>query len=405
MLVKILIYSISFVLFFSFQLRAEIFCVDVIEGERNGEFREIRQSSWSNEVSNASASQNGFVKGIPRAGIKVLHEMYYRVDYPQKSKPKGTKLLIHGLGDHSGRLNQQAENYLKDGFKVIRVDLLGHGRSLWKSLKNDANVDETVDIRAHALSILKVLEHLNVKNVEIVGHSLGGAVALLTGAYSKNILDKKLEIKISGIRLIAFYAQDLSEWIASQALIGAQVSETLAKGVQFFAPKLVSENVTNQIDQSNFLLNQFFSTADSMYRFLGFTTLKNSITDPNVEKFLYSSYSTYFEEYAKANGLDMNDPELKKEIDQQIRSAISVTRGARLFNLFHPRQELPRIEIPFEIIAGQEDEIVPLAMMKQSNLVLKEMGYKVRFTIIKNAGHLLTRTHPGVVYKALKKGL
>lgn len=392
-------------LFFCQAVRAEIFCLDAVSREKMMTFKEAIKTPWSNEIQASASSQSGFVKGQSRLDIKVLHEMYYRVDYPKASKQKGWKLLIHGLGDHSGRLNQLTEKYLDDGYRVIRVDLLGHGRTLWKSLKSQADVDETVDIRANALSILEVLNHLKVRKVEIVGHSLGGAVALLTGAYGKNILDKKSEIKITGIRLMAFYAQDLAEWAGSQALLGTPVTETVAKGVQFFAPKVVSEKVENQLDKNTFYLNQFFSTADAMFRFMGFTSLKNSIVDPNIEKLLYSSYEPYFKEYAEANGLDMNDPEFKKEIDQQVRSAISVTRGARKFNLFHPRQQLPRSEIPIEVIAGVEDELVPLSMMKQATMVLKDIGFKVRFTPIEEAGHLLTRTHPDIVYEALKKGL
>jgi len=386
-------------------LSAEIFCVDAVARESGVIFREISKTPWSNDVQNSLISYSGFIRGKNQADVKVLHEMYYRVDEPNNFRSKGWKLIIHGLGDHSGRVNELTEKYLKDGFRVIRVDLFGHGRTLWKSLKNNADVNETVDIRSNALAILEILDHLKIRDVEIIGHSLGGAVALLTGAYAKNILDKKLEIKISSIRLIAFYAQDLSEWIASQALIGASASETVAKGVQFFAPTAVSENLTNNIDKSNFYLNQFFSTADAMFRFLGFTNLKNSIADPNLDKILYNSYAPYFEEYAKANGLDINDPEFKKEIDQQIRSAISVTRGARKFNLFHPSQRLPRNEIPIQIIAAKKDELVPLSMMKQARLVLEEIGFNVELTEINEAGHLLTRTHPEEVYKALKKKL
>lgn len=391
-------------MFLTSNLKAQVQCINVVSNDENMTFREFSDAPWANEVKYSVKSKSGFIKGLPRPLVKVQHEMYYRIDEPVKVKHKEWKLLIHGLGDHSGRLNDLTEKYLKDGYRVIRVDLIGHGRTLWRSLKNNANVDETVDIRENGLSIVEILNFLNVKEVEIIGHSLGGAVALLTGAYSKNILNKELEIKINRIRLIAFYAQDLGDWLAAQTVTGLTVSENVAKGVQFFTPKVVSENISNNIDKNSFLINQIFSTADAMFRFLGFSDIKNSIADPNLNVILYKNFEPYFVELAKANGLDENDPKFKEEIDQLIRSAISVTRGARNFNLFHPAQDLPRKDIPVQIIAASQDELVPLSMMKQARLYLLEIGYNVSPLIeIKKAGHLLTRTHPDQVYKALKK--
>lgn len=394
-------------LFFAPTLKAEILCVDTVDKEHEISFREISDAPWANDVKGSVKTQSGFIKGQSRPGIKVPHEMYYRVDEPAQLKSKEWKILIHGLGDHSGHMNALTEKYLKDGYRVGRFDLYGHGRTFFRSIKKyKADVDKTVDIRSNALSILEAFEQLGIDRVDIIGHSYGGAVAALIGAYGKNILNKKLEVKISGIRLIAFYAQDLGEWIASQAVLGTTASESVAKGVQFFVPKVVSENLNNHIDQNSFYLNQLFSTADALIRYLGFGNLKNSLTDPNLNKILYNNFEPYFIELAKANGHDINDPKFKEEIDLQIRSAISVTRGARKFNLFHPRQELPRTEIPIQIIAAENDELVPLSMMKQARLVLKDIGFKIGDVVeIKNAGHLLTRTHSDEVYKALKKKL
>jgi len=77
-------------------------------------------------------------------------------------------LLIHGLGEHSGRYWNFIERAIKEGLSVITFDLPGHGRSQ--------------GIRGHAplKKVLSVIENItkNIKNPPIIfGHSLGGLIA------------------------------------------------------------------------------------------------------------------------------------------------------------------------------------------------------------------------------------
>jgi len=77
-------------------------------------------------------------------------------------------LLIHGLGEHSGRYWNFIERAIKEGLAVLTFDLPGHGRSR--------------GIRGHAplKKILNIIENItkNVKEPLIVfGHSLGGLIA------------------------------------------------------------------------------------------------------------------------------------------------------------------------------------------------------------------------------------
>ncbi len=394
------------------QAHAEIFCLQAVSAPVSLKSKSKKKkmlvlkddptTPWTNHVTNSAFDRQGFVKANSRFSVKVEQEMYYRVDYPKHPKNVEDILLIHGLGDHSGRLNQLAEKYLAEGHRVIRVDLLGHGRSLWRGLQNKSNVDETIDIRAHALSVIKILTETKVSKVKIIGHSLGGAVGLITGAMLKDYYPKS-KIEIEGLNLISFYAQDIAEWYSSQALVGRPVTDSIAKGIKFFAPEVVSNKLESNLEQSNFIFGQFFSSIDAVFRFLGFSSLKESLTDPKLEKFMYSSYEPYFRFYAEKSGIDLNDPAVKESLDQQIRSAIAVTRGARKFNLFHPSESMPHTNIPIQIIIGTHDELVPMGMMKQAAIRLEEKGFVVDFVEISEAGHLVTRTHPDQVFEQLKK--
>lgn len=87
-----------------------------------------------------------------------------------KVEGKGEPLVfIHGLSDNLLYWEFLA-THLKDDYQIIRVDLGGHGES-------ELGSDEiTVDL--YAKDLLNVLNELNVDRVNIIGFSLGGAIAL-----------------------------------------------------------------------------------------------------------------------------------------------------------------------------------------------------------------------------------
>ncbi|WP_067044523.1 alpha/beta fold hydrolase [Methanobrevibacter sp. YE315] len=80
-----------------------------------------------------------------------------------------TLVFIHGLSDDLLYWEYMA-TYLKDDYQVLRIDLRGHGES---ELGNDK-----ITIGTYADDLYNLLEDLNIANVNLIGFSLGGAVAL-----------------------------------------------------------------------------------------------------------------------------------------------------------------------------------------------------------------------------------
>src|SRR5271154_6931681 len=78
-------------------------------------------------------------------------------------------LLIHGIGDNSTTWNT-VQAKLAQRFTVIAPDLLGHGRS------DKPRADYSVAAYGNAMRDL--LSVLGVERVTVVGHSLGGGVAM-----------------------------------------------------------------------------------------------------------------------------------------------------------------------------------------------------------------------------------
>ncbi|MCA9404968.1 MAG: alpha/beta hydrolase [Candidatus Omnitrophica bacterium] len=76
-------------------------------------------------------------------------------------------LFIHGWGV-DGRIWRQQTKHFADNFKVIAIDLPGHGKSGWHS----------VTLSDMSKDIYFILNELNIKRVVLIGSSLGGLLAL-----------------------------------------------------------------------------------------------------------------------------------------------------------------------------------------------------------------------------------
>lgn len=94
--------------------------------------------------------------------------MYY---YAAGKRGAGDPIvLIHGFPT-SGHLWADVVPHLPDGHRVIVLDLLGYGRS-------DPPREHPVSIRAHAERVVALLDLLGVNYGCVVGHDIGGAIAL-----------------------------------------------------------------------------------------------------------------------------------------------------------------------------------------------------------------------------------
>lgn len=90
------------------------------------------------------------------------------VDYGAEGKP--LLVLVHGGRDHARSWDFVAEG-LSKGYHVIAPDLRGHGDSGWA-------VGSQYSMPEYVLDLVQLLRHLDSQTVILVGHSLGGAVAL-----------------------------------------------------------------------------------------------------------------------------------------------------------------------------------------------------------------------------------
>ena len=99
-------------------------------------------------------------------------------------------LLIHGIGD-SSRTWEQIIPLLAREHLVVAPDLLGHGAS--------DKPRAAYSVAAYANGMRDLLAVLGIDKVTLVGHSLGGAVALLAQAERMQaVLDLASEDPVGG---------------------------------------------------------------------------------------------------------------------------------------------------------------------------------------------------------------
>jgi alpha-beta hydrolase superfamily lysophospholipase len=88
--------------------------------------------------------------------------------------PRRIVVLVHGIGEHSGRYDHVARRFADDGAVVYAHDHRGHGRSDGPPALID-DVDDLVDDLAIVVERART-EHPGLP-VAMLGHSLGGIVA------------------------------------------------------------------------------------------------------------------------------------------------------------------------------------------------------------------------------------
>lgn len=103
-------------------------------------------------------------------------------DWPNRSA-RDAVLIVHGLGEHSGRYEPLAQWFVARGYAVRSYDQRGHGHTPGQRAALRHGDDLLQDLAA----VYKDYEASLGRSPLLLGHSMGGAVALRT------VLDRRIE--------------------------------------------------------------------------------------------------------------------------------------------------------------------------------------------------------------------
>lgn len=123
----------------------------------------------------------------PRMVFRTIHG-YRRAFRLAGSGP--VLVLIHGIGDNSSTWLDVIPHLAKK-YTVIAPDLLGHGRS------DKPRADYSV--AAYANGVRDLLSVLGVERATIIGHSLGGGVAMQFGYQFPEMIERLVLVSSGGV--------------------------------------------------------------------------------------------------------------------------------------------------------------------------------------------------------------
>lgn len=116
-------------------------------------------------------------------------------------------MILHGLFGFSDNWQTHAKK-LAEYYRVILVDLRNHGRSDWSD-------DFSYEIMAD--DVLELCDDLNLEDLILVGHSMGGKVAMQVAAKREELLEK-LVIVDMGIKSYPMHHDHIIAGIKSVTL-------------------------------------------------------------------------------------------------------------------------------------------------------------------------------------------
>lgn len=109
-------------------------------------------------------------------------------------------LLIHGLLGSLENLNMVAKGLIET-YRVTSIDVRNHGLSFHE---NNMSYDEL------AQDVINLLDHLNIESTHILGHSMGGKIAMQTALLHEKRIDKLIVADIAPVKYPPHHQQILA---------------------------------------------------------------------------------------------------------------------------------------------------------------------------------------------------
>jgi len=165
-------------------------------------------------------------------------------------------LIVHGLGEHSGRWDHVARFFVDKGYTVAAFDLRGHGESEGTQAYVDSFEDFVDDVQGIVESGLVRTDLPWV----LYGHSLGGLICTYYLAEDRPHPDAgilsapALEADVPGaLRLAAQLLGRITPKLAmTNSITGDQLSRDEAVGEAYFADPLVYTKATTRLGMETF---------------------------------------------------------------------------------------------------------------------------------------------------------
>ena len=144
--------------------------------------------------------------GIQSRTVQVAgHRVHYLAEGPANGP---AVVLVHGLGASAEHWSNLAPYLAQSGFRVYIPDLIGYGRS-------EQPADFSYSVRDEAAVVVRFMDALSLKQVELGGWSMGGWIAALVAAEHPDRVSRLMLFDSAGLNVPPTF--DTSLFIPSTA--------------------------------------------------------------------------------------------------------------------------------------------------------------------------------------------
>ncbi|MBI3510032.1 MAG: alpha/beta hydrolase [Bacteroidetes bacterium] len=170
----------------------------------------------------------------------------------QANKP--VLVFVHGLG-LNGKFWNYAVEYLRNDFRCIAIDLPGHGCS--RKFRGDFSMNFFAGV------VRALIEKLNLQDVTLAGHSMGGQISIVTALQMPSVVQRLVLISPAGIE--TFSPEEKMHLVQGTEFF-YRAPMDVAHVMSMYAPQLgaraeqVSELAQEHLEQQKEMFSQFSET-------------------------------------------------------------------------------------------------------------------------------------------------
>lgn len=181
-----------------------------------------------------------------------------------------TIIFLHGLGLNRNFWSSTIA-HLSSAHRCIAIDLPGHGES--RSQITDGSIS------AYVKAVREVIEKLNLADVTIVGHSMGGQISLVLALQMPSVISKVVLVCAAGIETFTPEEGEKLRAITNNVYASPITDEVIQRTFFHANPEikslLTNEHITQQKENFAQLSKLITSSVAGMLKEPVFTFLKN----------------------------------------------------------------------------------------------------------------------------------
>ena len=156
-----------------------------------------------------------------KTALLTIGEISYLDNIDYFKKGKDTLVLIHGLGADKDTWLQLAK-YLTKNYRIIALDLPGHGLST-----QDFSINYSVEVQAQCIN--ELLRTLKIQQVHMIGSSMGGAIATKLTYMHPEIVSSLILIDSYGVFKTPSYVYKLADELGYNPMLEINTKDDYKK--------------------------------------------------------------------------------------------------------------------------------------------------------------------------------